>query len=141
MPDGDNADRTVVGALPILDGQKVLFVMSKGEHWILPKGGVKENERPHDAATREAFEEGGVVGRVELEPFCAKRDISFYVLKVATILDSYPEAQERQRTIMKMEDTLENTQIAGYVREVIKEYVKKRMVECTDDFLGFLDDL
>ncbi|ELA41796.1 uncharacterized protein VICG_01148 [Vittaforma corneae ATCC 50505] len=142
MPNENDEDkRTIVGAIPILDDQKILFVKSRHENWIFPKGGVKKSEKSYDAATREAFEEGGVIGQVELEPFCVKKGVSFYVLSVATILDSYPESQERQRTIMKMMDALENTEVAEYVREIVKEYIRKRIVEHTDDFLGFLDIL
>jgi 8-oxo-dGTP pyrophosphatase MutT (NUDIX family) len=47
-----------------------LLVRTKGgARWTFPKGHVERGEKPWPAAAREALEEAGVRGRIELEPF------------------------------------------------------------------------
>lgn len=33
--------------------------------WVVPGGGIEDNENPEDAAEREVFEEAGVIGRLD----------------------------------------------------------------------------
>ena len=46
-----------------------LLVRTRNGHWTFPKGGVDEDATNADAAAREAYEEAGVMGRVEQTPF------------------------------------------------------------------------
>jgi 8-oxo-dGTP pyrophosphatase MutT (NUDIX family) len=50
--------RFVDGKLEIL-----LITKSFGSKWVIPKGNIEEPLKPHISATKEAFEEGGVLGR------------------------------------------------------------------------------
>jgi len=43
-----------------LDGWKVLLLKQPMSEYDLPKGKIKSGESPHDAATRETFEETGI---------------------------------------------------------------------------------
>jgi len=44
-----------------------LLVSAKGnpDHWVLPKGHIQQGETPEAAATREVYEETGVVARIQ----------------------------------------------------------------------------
>ncbi|KAI9869363.1 MAG: hypothetical protein M1813_000152 [Trichoglossum hirsutum] len=64
---GDLGERLIAGVVPLSqDRTKVLIVQSTRRNgWILPKGGWETDERlAADAATREAWEEAGIVCRV-----------------------------------------------------------------------------
>ncbi|KAL7547887.1 hypothetical protein ACHAWF_011151 [Thalassiosira exigua] len=63
--------RQVAGTVPITrDGRIVLVSASRKTEWILPKGGWDTDETKEECATRETFEEGGLLGRLGgcLEP-------------------------------------------------------------------------
>ena len=57
-------DKEAVAIVVLNDKDEVLLIKSDRYHtqsveWEIPAGGVDENEKPHDAAVREAFEETG----------------------------------------------------------------------------------
>jgi|HubBroStandDraft_4_1064222.scaffolds.fasta_scaffold07075_2 8-oxo-dGTP pyrophosphatase MutT (NUDIX family) len=51
------------------DEPEFLLVRTRGGRWTFPKGGVDGDATHAEAAAREAYEEAGVEGRIELEPF------------------------------------------------------------------------
>jgi len=51
------------------DEPEFLLVRTRGGRWTFPKGGIDGDATYAEAAAREAYEEAGVEGRVELEPF------------------------------------------------------------------------
>jgi len=51
------------------DEPEFLLVRTRGGRWTFPKGGVDGDATYAEAAAREAYEEAGVRGRIELEPF------------------------------------------------------------------------
>lgn len=96
-------------ALPyrMRDGRvEVLLVTPRGgEGWILPKGKVEARLGPRESAAREAEEEAGVRGRMDLDPFDRYRHgggedgplVDVFLLRVTRELASWPEAHERER--------------------------------------------
>ena len=67
------SERTVVAAVCYRvqpDGEiEFLLVRTRAGRWTFPKGGVDGDPSAAAAAAREAHEEAGVMGRVELRPF------------------------------------------------------------------------
>jgi 8-oxo-dGTP pyrophosphatase MutT (NUDIX family) len=51
------------------DEPEFLLVRTRSGRWTFPKGGVDGDATHAEAAAREAFEEAGVKGQVEQEPF------------------------------------------------------------------------
>lgn len=51
------------------DEPEFLLVRTRSGRWTFPKGGVDGDATHADAAAREAYEEAGVRGRIEREPF------------------------------------------------------------------------
>jgi len=51
------------------DEPEFLLVRTRSGRWTFPKGGVDGDATHADAAAREAYEEAGVKGRIDLEPF------------------------------------------------------------------------
>jgi 8-oxo-dGTP pyrophosphatase MutT (NUDIX family) len=66
-----------VGAVCFRDGKHgpefLLVRTSDGRFWTIPKGHVERGESHHEAASREAEEEAGVVGEVSRSPFTVYR--------------------------------------------------------------------
>jgi len=101
------------GAIPytMVKGQPVfLIVTSRGTgRWIYPKGSFIEGLTPWQTAAREAFEEAGVEGDVEVTPVGMYRtvkrsglsrsvvEVDLYPLKVVRQLDEWPEMTQRHR--------------------------------------------
>ncbi len=99
------------------DLQYLLITSRRTRRWILPKGGIDGGEGTAEAAEREAFEEAGVVGRIEREPIgvydgrkylaegasWAMR-IVVHPLAVSHLADDYPEAGERERRWMSPQE-------------------------------------
>jgi len=51
------------------DEPEFLLVRTRGGRWTFPKGGVDDDATHAEAAAREAFEEAGVHGQIEHQPF------------------------------------------------------------------------
>lgn len=90
---------------------RVLLVTSReNRRWVLPKGWMEKRLEPHAAAAKEAFEEAGVVGRVERRSIgrydYLKRgpgdrvtpcSVRVFPLRVERLLDDWPERRQRER--------------------------------------------
>lgn len=99
------------------DGKPEVLLITSREtrRWILPKGWIENDVKPHETAALEAFEEAGVRGRIKKKPIDSyiyhKRlnngdhvlcKVSVFALKVAEELDDWPEKDERQRRWMSV---------------------------------------
>ncbi|TAE61675.1 MAG: NUDIX domain-containing protein [Nostocales cyanobacterium] len=97
------------GVIPyrVTDGkiEVLLITTRKSQKWVIPKGGVCKGMTPHDSAAKEAWEEAGVVGRVNTKKIGAykyrKRGnlyrVNLFWLPVERVLEDWPEAAERER--------------------------------------------
>lgn len=94
------------------DGQvrQVLLVTSREtRRWVIPKGWPFHDMPDHEAAAAEAREEAGAVGAISdavhgtycyaklLNTGSRTLEVSVYLLDVAELLDTWPEATERER--------------------------------------------
>lgn len=97
--------------LAVRDGERqVMLVTSRGtRRWVLPKGWEEPGSTASEQAAREAFEEAGLVGRIELEPIVSytytKRlrnrravqcEVSVFPLWVERQLETWPEQGQRE---------------------------------------------
>lgn len=92
---------------------EVLLVTSlTSRRWVLPKGHIDPPLSPRQAAEKEAFEEAGVGGRLSAESIgvytytkhnprgSAAYCVQVFAMEVHTVLDTWPEEQQRNRTWM-----------------------------------------
>ncbi|MGN7610575.1 NUDIX hydrolase [Magnetococcales bacterium HHB-1] len=107
---------TQSAVIPFRYGQndvlEVLLITSrKKKRWVIPKG-VKEPElSPEDSASKEAFEEAGIEGQVlagsigfyQYEKWGGTCSVSVYVMKVAHVLETWPESH-RDREWLSVEE-------------------------------------
>ena len=121
MPDGlfqdlQAQERRQSAALPLLGSgaalRVVLITSRETRRWVVPKGWIEAGEAPHRSAAREAFEEAGLHGEPEAEPFGAyaypKRlssgavlptEVLVFRFRVARLLRDWPERGERTRRL------------------------------------------
>jgi 8-oxo-dGTP pyrophosphatase MutT (NUDIX family) len=97
-------------------GIEVLLVTSSGgRRWVVPKGWPLAGESLADAAAREAWEEGGVQGRiapaalgqfvhVKASPVGPPRAclVSLFAMGVVSLAERWPEQGRRQRVWMSL---------------------------------------
>ena len=94
-------------------GLEVLLITSREtRRWVLPKGGIKPGMTPCESAAEEAFEEAGIVGRVDhrcigVYGYGKLRDkgsayctVRVYPMKVTAQYADWPERRERERKWM-----------------------------------------
>lgn len=82
-----------------------LVTTSGGKGWIVPKGSVADDERPRDAAIREADEEAGLRGVVTRMPIGRYRHVSgrgswhvdVFLMRVTAVRDRWHEDKVRRR--------------------------------------------
>ena len=97
------------------DGNLYVMLVTSREtrRWIIPKGWPEKRLAPHALAAREAYEEAGLVGRIEKRPIGRYRYdkrlksdkmvpcvVDVYLLNVENELDDWPEKAERERRWM-----------------------------------------
>ncbi|KAK9365342.1 hypothetical protein V1509DRAFT_642777 [Lipomyces kononenkoae] len=114
--------RLVAGVVALSsDKTKVLLVSStaRQDKFVLPKGGFEKDEpMPEDAAIREAWEEGGIIGRISRplgviddprppkifvadaaggESVPPRAEYYFFEMEIEKELDKWPECDRRVR--------------------------------------------
>lgn len=97
------------GVVPyrIVNGKiEVLLVSSrKGQHWVIPKGGIPKTMTAPNSAAKEAWEEAGVVGQVDTNQLGTYKyrkqgkayRVKVFLLPVAAELSDWLEASIRKR--------------------------------------------
>ncbi len=122
--------RTQVAALPfrVLQGEPEVMLITSREtgRWIVPKGWIKKGRAPHAVASREAYEEAGLVGKVKKRPIgtyrYAKRlrfksavicKVSVFPLHVEKELDDFPEKGMRQRCWLALHEAATRVEERG----------------------------
>lgn len=115
LPDAEKTSlRTQFGVLGYRiqrDKVQVLLVTSRtSKRWILPKGWPVDGSTPIEAAKREAYEEGGIEGKVtsncigiysRTKSLGQDKDlpcvVAIYPMRVSRLLPDYPEKSHRKR--------------------------------------------
>ena len=111
---------------------EILLVNSRSDHWIIPKGDIDDGMAPHLAAEKEAFEEGGVHGRIgerRLGRFRARKEqngaaisleVAVFPLDVTEELARWPEMQQRRRRWLSRTEAAEavgEPELAAIIRQ------------------------
>ena len=90
---------------------RVMLVTSRGSgRWIIPKGWPEKELAPHDCAAKEAYEEAGIIGKIDERPLGTYRyskrlrsrggvttfEVKAYLLEVERQLRDWPEKGQRE---------------------------------------------
>lgn len=143
-PDADRGTEELqqVGVLPWRirrDGEpKVMLITSRRRgRWIVPKGWPMKGRSLLDAASREAFEEAGIFGKIAPEPVTEYRYlkaldngahvpccVTVFGMNVRGTLSHWREKGQRQRRWFSLEeaaDKLDDAELAAFVRALDAE--------------------
>ena len=91
-----------------VNGQLELLLIknSSDTKWVIPKGSIEESLRPSISATKEAYEEAGVLGipsPILVGTYNKNgQEVPTYLLKVLVELEHYEEGSERERSWHKV---------------------------------------
>lgn len=118
-----------VAALPIGNrgGEtKVLLVTTRGScRWVLPKGWAEAGVDAAEVAAKEAFEEAGLIGRIDPVPTgrfaYGKRlrgsrircQVEVFTLHVERELDKWPEHRQRERRWFRFAEAVRRVKEPG----------------------------
>jgi 8-oxo-dGTP pyrophosphatase MutT (NUDIX family) len=118
---------------------EIMLVTSRGtRRWIIPKGWPKRGMPPHDTAAREAFEEAGVVGKVNKRPIGSypydkildKGDkascrVEVFALRVTRQHKHWPEEHQRKIGWYAPAEALRFVR-EPHLRRIIRKFAKWR---------------
>ncbi len=99
-----------------VDGEVQVLVISSRhfDQWHIPKGLVESDLSAAESAVQEAFEEAGIKGRVDDEPIGEYTyekwnntyRVTVFPFEVEQELDDWPEAGERTRKWLSLDDAV-----------------------------------
>jgi 8-oxo-dGTP pyrophosphatase MutT (NUDIX family) len=89
-----------------------LVTASSGPHWTIPKGHIEQDMTAPKSAEKEAYEESGLIGRVEkrsvgryvYEKRGRSRQVEVFPLEVRKELKRWPEMLIRKRRWMSVDE-------------------------------------
>lgn len=131
----DRSGSVQYGALPwrhASSGLEVMLLTSREtRRWVIPKGWPMVGVEPPDCAAEEAFEEGGVKGRVSssigayaygkiLKNGSARSlNVEVFPLEVGMEFEAWPESNERTRqwfSLREAADAVDEADLAALIR-------------------------
>ncbi len=131
-----------VGVVPYFeeDGRLLtVLVTARGNPgvWIFPKGHIEEGETAQFSAHMEAYEEAGLIGRIEKRPlgnFLYEKGgksfkVVFYPFKIKKILVAWPESATRRRLkvyFSEVHEYVADSQLIGLAAKMHDVLQKKK---------------
>jgi 8-oxo-dGTP pyrophosphatase MutT (NUDIX family) len=120
-------------AIPLRAGRICLVTSSSGKRWVIPKGCVEPGKTAVEIALQEAWEEAGLVGRIDPDPvgtyLYEKWDrlhhVTVFLMKVTRAVDDWPERLRRERCWLTTRQALFRIEEEG-LRELIRDVVEAR---------------
>ncbi len=114
---------------------EVLLVASlRNGRWGLPKGHIEANESSKETAAREAFEEAGILGSAETEPFgtfCYFKDtdnpryrVTVHLLKLRSMASAFPEKTTRKAKWFPLDEAAREASQPG-LRELLANVARR----------------
>ena len=112
------------------NGQReILLVRStSGKSWCFPKGGQEKGLTKRQNATKEVWEEAGVIGHVgdEIARYRFMKEgvqqrVTMFEMECIAVLDLYPEAEIRARRWFSVADA--SAKLNAQLREVLEEAI------------------
>ncbi|KUI67281.1 Diphosphoinositol polyphosphate phosphohydrolase aps1 [Cytospora mali] len=133
-------ERLVAGVVPLTNDKRHVMMIqsSKRKGWVLPKGGWETDEECQQAAEREAWEEAGILIRIdydlgdiiEMRPLKhgskQKSVYRFFEAEVIKEERDWPEAEKRERKWMTYTDAKDALKDRPELREALERSTMKR---------------
>jgi diphosphoinositol-polyphosphate diphosphatase len=137
---GSKGERLVAGVVPLTpDKSKVLLIQSSSRKgWVLPKGGWEKDEKTASAAAaREAWEEAGIIVRVDKDlgtildtrqtsAAAPKACYQFFEVCVTEMRNDWPERAKRERKWFTFNEAIAHLHQRAELTEALKRSGLKR---------------
>ena len=110
----DDAFIRQAAAIPVRNGRLCLVTSRSAKRWIIPKGLIEPGQTAAEAALQEAWEEAGLVGRLNPKPvgsfqyakYGGTCHVLVFVLHVTEVASVWPEQEFRTRAWLTPEGAL-----------------------------------
>ncbi|WGV25031.1 NUDIX hydrolase [Halotia branconii] len=118
---------------------EILLITSRDrQKWVIPKGGIASGMSPPASAAKEAWEEAGVIGRVDVNKLGTykyrKRGkiyrVQIYLMPVEMVCEEYPEAGQRQRQWLDFTKAIMLVKQTSLQRIILKGIVQTKLHFC-----------
>ncbi|MEH2060826.1 MAG: NUDIX hydrolase [Nostoc sp.] len=119
---------------------EILLITTRNfQHWVIPKGDIPNGMSPPDSAAKEAWEEAGVIGQVDVNELGTYKyrkqgkiySVKMYLLPVDMLSEDYPEANQRKR------QWVEVTEAIRWVKFNSLKQMLKGFFQVESNFCGF----
>ena len=116
-------------------GMEILLITSvRKKRWIIPKGIVEPNLSPAASAAKEALEEAGCegevlpvrIGRYTYRKWGGVCRVEVFPMRVERLLDTWPEAAERDRAWLPASDAVERIK-PKQLKSIVQKFVSARL--------------
>lgn len=119
--------------VPMRNGQVCLVSSRSGKRWVVPKGCMEIGKSAGEVALDEAWEEAGLVGLLQQEPlgsYVYEKDgflchVIVFLMNVTSTMDTYPEANLRQRVWMPLNQAMNRVEELG-LRDILRSVAVSR---------------
>lgn len=124
------AQAACVAYRPAPGGYEILLITTRKGKWTLPKGIIDPGEDAQETAAKEAYEEAGIVGRVEDEvvgtfeyhKWGEDLEVRVYLMEVTEFLPDFAESDFRRRAWLSPRAALDRirSRMHGVLRDAVK---------------------
>jgi 8-oxo-dGTP pyrophosphatase MutT (NUDIX family) len=117
---------------------EILLITTRNyQHWVIPKGDIPNGMSPPASAAKEAWEEAGVIGQVNVNELGTykyrKRGkiyrVKMYLLPVEMLSEHYPEASQRKRQWLDVNKAIRRVKFSS-LKRIIKGFFLPKSNSC-----------
>ncbi|MEA5503827.1 NUDIX hydrolase [Halotia wernerae UHCC 0503] len=118
---------------------EILLITSRDrQKWVIPKGGIANDMSPPASAAKEAWEEAGVIGRVDVNKLGTYKyrkrgktyQVQIYLMPVEMVYEEYPEAGQRQRQWLDFTKAIMLVKQASLQQIILKGIIQTKLCFC-----------
>lgn len=122
---------------------EILLITTRDRQgWVIPKGGIVNGMSPPASAAKEAWEEAGVIGQVdvnELGTYEYRKQgkiyrVKMYLLPVEMVSDIYPEASKRYRQWLDATQAIKIIK-RDALKRILKSFIQTKLYSCASAIL------
>ncbi len=115
----------------------LLITTRKFQDWVIPKGDIPNGMSAPDSAAKEAWEEAGVIGQIDVNElgtykyrkqgknYCVK----MYLLPVEVLSEDYPEANQRKRQWVEVTEAIRQVKFNS-LKRILKGFFQVKSHFC-----------
>jgi len=117
---------------------EILLITTRDRNnWVIPKGGIAKGMSPPASAAKEAWEEAGIIGQVDINAVGSYRyrkrgkiyRVQMYLLLVEMLSEDYPEAGQRQREWLDVNIAIQMVK-QNSLKKILHQFLQMKSNSC-----------